>query len=85
MTNDDGYNVLLMAVLQADFEVIELLLSEGCDVNQAKCTLPLHLACKTGNKELVQYLLLEYNPRIDLEAGMCFPKPHLPTKHVPSR
>ncbi len=84
MTNDDGHNVLLAAVLQGDFEVLHMLLTEGCNVNQPKCTLPLHLACRLGHVELVEYLL-HRDARMDLEAGMCYPGPHQPTKHVPSR
>ncbi len=84
ITNDEGYNILLIAVLQADFDVLQLLLSEGSDMNQSKCTLPLHLACKVGNKELVEFLV-EHGARVDKEAGMCHPYPHIPVKHVPSR
>ncbi len=82
--DDDGYNVLLMAVLQNDTEVLELLVSEGCSLNISKCTLPLHLACRLGNLRMVQYLI-SHGSSPDIEAGMCYPKHHAPIMHVPSR
>jgi ankyrin repeat protein len=84
VTNDDGYNVLLKAVLQNDIQVLEMLTDEGCSLNSSKCTLPLHLACKLGNLPLVKYLL-EEDASPDQEAGMCYPHDHIPVVHVPSR
>ena len=82
--NEHGFNVLQAAVVLDDVEFIELLLGESCSVNQGQCSLPLHLACHLGNVTMVEYLLRNGADR-NLEIGMCYPKPHQPIKHVPSR
>lgn len=82
--NDQGFNVLLVAVLQHDSEVLQLLLDEGVNVNKSHCTTPLHLACKLGDLQMVQLLLASGAAR-EREAGMCYPHPHTPVVHVPSR
>ena len=82
--NNEGFNVLLMAVLQQDREVLQVLIDEGVNLNRSHCTMPLHLACKIGDLQTVQ-LLLGHGAAHDIEAGMCYPRPHTPVVHVPSR
>ena len=64
--------------------LLQVLISEGCDLNSGKCSLPLHLACKLGNSELVEFLL-SHGAKPNVEIGMCYPKSHTPIRHVPSR
>jgi len=82
--DEQGYSVLLRAVLVEDKDVLQLLITEGCSLNGSKCTLPLHLAAKIGNARLVQWLL-DQGAQPHHTAGMCYPAPHIPTMHVPSR
>ncbi len=84
VTNSHGYNVLQVAVLNNDRLFLKVLVSEGCDLNRGKCSLPLHLACRLGNLDLVKFLLQE-GARHNIEIGMCYPKSHVPVRHVPSR
>lgn len=84
ITNEDGYNVMQAAVILDDSEFLELLLEESCSLNHGKCSLPLQLACQMGNLAMVQFLLQNGADR-HLERGMCYPKPHKPVRHVPSR
>ena len=84
VVDNEGYSVLLRAVLQSDTEVLQLLIDEGCNLNCSKCTLPLHLACKRGSLDMVRFLL-HNGAAADLETGMCYPHPHAPVVHVPSR
>ena len=84
VANGSGYNILQVAVVKNDVDFLDLFVLEGCDLNQGKCSVPLHLACHMGNLPLVEYLLQSGADRT-LEKGMCHPKPHTPIRHVPSR
>ena len=65
-------------------DFLDLLVLEGCDLNQVTCSVPLHLACHMGNLQLVEYLL-NCGADMTIEKGMCYPDPHIPVRHVPSR
>ena len=82
--NNDGYNILQVAVINNDKNFIEVLVSEGADLNQGICTLPLHLACFIGDLPLVRFLL-QLGANHHIEIGMCYPAKHIPVHHVPSR
>ena len=77
-------NVLLTCVNNDDQDVLQLLIREGVDLNHPRCTLPLHLAARTGNLAMVK-LLLNSHASPMLETGMCYPQAHVPVRHVPSR
>ena len=82
--DDDGFNAMLLSVIYNDTGVLQMLISEGCDVNRGKCTLPLHLACRLGNEAMVRFLL-NSGASCDIEAGMCYPRAHKSIRHMPSR
>lgn len=84
VSNGSGYNILQVAVIKNDTDLLDLLVLEGCDLNQGKCSLPLHLACHMGSRAMVDYLL-NCGADLTLEKGMCYPLPHTPVRHVPSR
>jgi hypothetical protein len=46
------------------------------DVNRGACSLPLHIACFKGYKELVELMVNKYRARVDLEFRMCWPGIH---------
>ena len=70
--------------MNSDYAFVSLLVEEGWDLNHGKCSLPLHLACKLGNVEMVG-LLLRLGSSATVKSGMCHPMQHLPIQHVPSR
>ena len=82
--DERGFNVVQVAVVNDDVDILRLLIDEGCSVNKGKCTLPLHVACFRGSENMVQLLLSQGADRF-LEMGMCYPNTHQPVRHVPSR
>ncbi|ELU09362.1 hypothetical protein CAPTEDRAFT_194797 [Capitella teleta] len=82
--NESGFNLMQQAVLHDDTDFLLMLIQEGLNLNKGKCSLPLHLTCKVGNLPLVKFLL-HHGADPNMEIGMCYPKPHLPVRHVPSR
>lgn len=84
VTNAKGYNVLQVAVITADESFVRILVDEGWNLNNGNCSLPLHLACKIGNRPLVE-LLLKHGASAMQKSGMCYPGYHIPIQHVPSR
>lgn len=84
VTNARGYNVLQVAVMTVDESFVRILVDEGWNLNNGNCSLPLHLACKIGNRSLVE-LLLKHRASAMQKSGMCYPGNHIPVQHVPSR
>ncbi|CAD5126131.1 DgyrCDS14300 [Dimorphilus gyrociliatus] len=84
VTNGCGYNLLQTATAYRDIEIIDLLISEGVSPDLGKCSPPLHIASSKGDIDLVLHLL-DLGANLNKKCGMCWPKPHLPIKHVPSR
>ena len=83
-SNDDGFNALQLAVIHNNIRLVKLLLDDGFDANHGKCSLPLHLACLLGHKDIVK-MLLKHGARVDLEMGMCHPRPHHPISQARSK
>uniref|UniRef100_A0A0B7A141 SOCS box domain-containing protein n=1 Tax=Arion vulgaris TaxID=1028688 RepID=A0A0B7A141_9EUPU len=71
-----GYDILQHAVLFRCKDVIQFLLSSGCDPDRYTCSPPVHLAAYTGQDSILQ-LLLDSGSKANLRRGMCFPKPHV--------
>lgn len=84
VTNSFGYNLLQTATAYGDREIIDILISEGVSPDSGKCSLPLHIASHKGDIDLVLHLL-DLGANLNKECGMCWPKSHLPIRHVPSR
>ncbi|CAG5135830.1 unnamed protein product [Candidula unifasciata] len=72
-----GYDILQLAVLARQKDVIQFLLSSGCDPDRYTCSPPVHLAAFTGQENLLQ-LLLDSGAKGNLRRGICYPKPHVP-------
>src|SRR6218665_869447 len=84
ITNGKGYNLIQVAVMSVDEDFVSILVDEGWNLNNGNCSLPLHLACKIGNRPLVE-LLLKHGASAMQKSGMCYPGYHVPVQHVPSR
>lgn len=84
VTNRKGYNLLQAATEYSDIVVVDSLISEGANPDAGKCSPSLHIACSKGDIELVLHLLT-LGANLGKKCGMCWPKSHLPVRHVPSR
>ncbi|XP_021964481.1 ankyrin-3 [Folsomia candida] len=77
VTDSSGYNILQKTVSLNHIEIVRWILSRSnVDVNRGSCSLPLHIACYKGYKELVEMMVHKYRARVDLEFRMCWPGPH---------
>ena len=84
VADENGFNILQHAILLRNVHLLKLFIDSKCDINKGKCSLPLHLACKMGDVECVKFLL-SHGAQVDVYSGMCYPRPHFPIRHVPSR
>ncbi|CAD5111336.1 DgyrCDS651 [Dimorphilus gyrociliatus] len=82
--NNKGYNLLQTATEYGDIAIVDSLISEGASPDSGKCSSPLHIACSKGDLQLVLHLLT-LGANLSKKSGMCWPKSHLPVRHVPSR
>lgn len=82
-----------VSVINNDYAVSSILLeagwipaSQGGNTTRPHCSLPLHIASRRGQLDLVNLLLAHgAEPGSVTAAPMCYPRPHRPVRHVPSR
>lgn len=74
--DENGWNVLQRAIICNQSQVVQILITRGCDLNTGACTLPLHLATKCGHAVIVQ-MLLDSGAKADIAKRVCYPVNHM--------
>lgn len=73
--DDNGWNILQRVIICNQPQVVSMLISRGCDLNNGLCSFPLHLACKLGHAQIVQ-MLLDNGAKADIARRVCYPVSH---------